>query len=443
MTSTATNMLLDELRWRGLLYQHTEGVAALLQRGAAAGYVGFDPTAASLHVGHIVPIMGLVHLQRAGHRPIALVGGGTGLIGDPSGKAAERVLLSVEQVDDNVRSIRAQLGHFLEFDEDARGGGGGRGSETGAILVDNAEWLRSMRTIEFMRDVGKHFTVNYMLQKESVRARLETGISFTEFGYMLLQAYDFLELHRRYGAMLQIGGSDQWGNMTAGIELIRRTEGAEAQSVTLPLVTTASGTKFGKTEAGAVWLDPELTSPYEFYQFWLNVDDRDAGRYLRYFTLLGREEIEALDEATAERPERREAQQALARDMTARLHGADAMNAAVEVSGFLFGDLEPSALSPRALELLRAEAPYVEVPESQVADGQGQGFDVLRLLVAAGLAASNGAARRLLEQGGVSMNKRRLGTQERFVAPENTLLSGGHIILGKGRRDYAIVRLVR
>ena len=337
MTSTATNMLLDELRWRGLLYQHTEGVAALLQRGAAAGYVGFDPTAASLHVGHIVPIMGLVHLQRAGHRPIALVGGGTGLIGDPSGKAAERVLLSVEQVDDNVRSIRAQLGHFLEFDEDARGGGGGRGSETGAILVDNAEWLRSMRTIEFMRDVGKHFTVNYMLQKESVRARLETGISFTEFGYMLLQAYDFLELHRRYGAMLQIGGSDQWGNMTAGIELIRRTEGTEAQSVTLPLVTTASGTKFGKTEAGAVWLDPELTSPYEFYQFWLNVDDRDAGRYLRYFTLLGREEIEALDEATAERPERREAQQALARDMTARLHGADAMNAAVEVSGFLFG----------------------------------------------------------------------------------------------------------
>ena len=435
MTSTATQTLLDELRWRGLLYQHTEGVAALLQRGTVTGYVGFDPTASSLHVGHIVPIMGLVHLQRAGHRPIALVGGGTGLIGDPSGKAAERSLLSVAQVDANVRSIRAQLGRFLEFDA------AGQQSETGAILADNAEWLRSMRTIEFMRDVGKHFTVNYMLQKESVKARLDSGISFTEFGYMLLQAYDFLELHRRHDAMLQLGGSDQWGNMTAGIELIRRTTGAEAQCVTLPLATTASGAKFGKTEAGAVWLDPELTSPYAFYQFWLNVDDRDAGRYLRYFTLFSKDEIEGLDQATSEHPERREAQQALARDMTARLHGPDAMNAAVEVSGFLFGDLEPAALSPRALELLRAEAPYVELAETQVADGQG--LDVLKLLVAAGLAPSNGAARRLLEQGGVSVNKRRLGAQERFVAADAVLLSSGHVILGKGRRDYALVRIVR
>ena len=430
-------MLLDELQWRGLLYQHTEGVAALLHRGTAAGYVGFDPTARSLHVGHLVPIMGLVHLQRSGHRPIALVGGGTGLIGDPSGKASERSLLSVEQVDDNVRSIRAQLGRFLEFDE------GASVSATGAILADNAEWLRSLRTIEFMRDVGKHFTVNYMLQKESVKTRLETGISFTEFGYMLLQAYDFLELHRRYGVMLQLGGSDQWGNITAGIELIRRTDGAEAQGVTMPLVTTASGAKFGKTEAGAVWLDPELTSPYEFYQFWLNVDDRDAGRYLRYFTLLPREEIEALDETTAQRPEAREAQQALARDMTARVHGSDAMGAAVEVSGFFFGDVQPGALSPRALELLTAEAPYNEAPESAIVDAQGQGYDVLKMLVAAGLAVSNGAARRLLEQGGVSVNKRRLGAQERYVTPERVLLAGGHVILGKGRRDFAVLRVVR
>jgi tyrosyl-tRNA synthetase len=294
-----------------------------------------------------------------------------------------------------------------------------------------------------MRDVGKHFTVNYMLQKESVKSRLESGISFTEFGYMLMQAYDFLELHRRYGAMLQMGGSDQWGNITAGIELIRRTEGAEAQGATLPLVTTASGAKFGKTEAGAIWLDPERTSPYRFYQFWLNIDDRDAGRYLRYFTLLPREEVEGLDTATAERPEQREAQQAMAREMTARVHGESALRAAVEVSGFLFGALEPSKLSASALEVLSAEAPFVEVKQSEVSDSQGQGTDVLKLLVAAGLAASNGAARRLLEQGALSVNKRKLGGQERVLDPSSVLLAGGYVILGKGRREYAVVRVIR
>jgi len=428
----ATHTLLDELRWRGLLHQHTDGVEPLLQRGVASGYVGFDPTAASLHVGHLVPIMGLVHLQRMGHRSIALVGGGTGLIGDPSGRASERALLSVEQVEENVRGIRAQLERFLEFDVSQNG--------TGAILVDNAEWLSSLRTIEFMRDVGKHFTVNYMLQKESVKSRLDSGISFTEFGYMLLQAYDFLELHRRYGATLQLGGSDQWGNITAGIELIRRTQGAEAEAVTLPLVTTASGTKFGKSESGAVWLDPTLTSPYKFYQFWLNIDDRDVGRYLRYFTLLAREEIEALDEATSERPERREAQQALARDLTERLHGADALRAAAEASNFLFGNLEPSALSAEALVVLSAEAPFAEVSAADVRDTQG--FDVLKLLVAVRLAPSNGAARRLLEQGGISVNKRKLTAQERYLDPSSVLLPGSYVILGKGKREFAIVRVM-
>jgi tyrosyl-tRNA synthetase len=276
-----------------------------------------------------------------------------------------------------------------------------------------------------------------------VKSRLESGISFTEFGYMLMQAYDFLELHRRYGAMLQMGGSDQWGNITAGIELIRRTEGAEAQGATLPLVTTASGAKFGKTEAGAIWLDPERTSPYRFYQFWLNIDDRDAGRYLRYFTLLPREEVEGLDAATAERPERREAQQAVARELTARVHGESALRAAVEVSGFLFGGLEPSRLSAPALELLSTEAPFVEVKQSEVSDSQGEGIDVLKLVVAAGLAASNAAARRLLEQGAVSVNKRKLGGQERVVDPSSVLLAGGYVILGKGRREYAVVRVVR
>ena len=431
---TMTHTLLDELRWRGLLYQHTEGVAALLQRGVASGYVGFDPTAASLHVGNLVPIMALVHLQRSGHRPIALVGGGTGMIGDPSGRATERALLTVEQVDANVRGIRAQLERFLNFDDSSSNG-------TAAILVDNGEWLRSLRTVEFMRDVGKHFTVNIMLQKESVKSRLDGGISYTEFSYMLLQAYDFLELQRRYGALLQLGGSDQWGNITAGIELIRRTDGAEAHAVTLPLVTTASGAKFGKSEAGAVWLDSSLTSPYEFYQFWLNVDDRDVGRYLRYFTLLGRDEIESLDQATESRPERREAQQTLAKDLTSRVHGDDALGAALEVTGFLFGGLEPSSLSPAALEVLSAEAPFVEVKEADMSDG-AQGFDVLKLLVASGLAASNGAARRLLEQGGVSVNKRKLGAQDRYV-DASALLYGSYLILGKGKRDYAVARVLR
>ena len=434
--ATMTHTLLDELRWRGLLYQHTDGVAAALQRGVVSGYVGFDPTASSLHVGSLLPIMALVHLQRSGHRPIALVGGGTGLIGDPSGKASERTLLSPEQVRENVRGIRAQLERFLEFGDAGHNG-------TGAILVDNAEWLQSLRTIEFMRDVGKHFTVNYMLQKESVKARLDVGISFTEFSYMLLQAYDFLELNRRYGATLQMGGSDQWGNITAGIELIRRTEGADAEALTLPLVTTSSGAKFGKSEAGAVWLDPERTSPYKFYQFWLNIEDRDVGRYLRFFTLLPREEVEALDETTADHPERREAQQALARAMTERVHGEAALRAAIEVSGFLFGGLEPAALSASALEVLSAEAPFVEVKESDVSDGQGGGLDVLKLLVAAGLAASNGAARRLLEQGGVSVNKRKLSAQERVLDPASVLLEGGYVVLGKGRRDYAVVRVIR
>jgi tyrosyl-tRNA synthetase len=436
MDTTTTHTLLDELRWRGLLYQHTEGAAARLQQGVVSGYVGFDPTASSLHVGNLVPIMALVHLQRAGHRPIALVGGGTGMIGDPSGRQTERSLLTVEQVDENVRGIRAQLSHFLEFDDAGSNG-------TGAILLDNGEWLRTLRTIEFMRDVGKHFTVNYMLQKESVKARMDDGISFTEFSYMLLQAYDFLELYRRYGATLQMGGSDQWGNITAGIELIRRTEGAEAHAVTLPLVTTSSGSKFGKSEAGAVWLDAERTSPYKFYQFWLNVDDRDVGRYLRYFTLLGRDEIEGLERATSKQPERREAQQALARDMTTRLHGESALRAAVEVSGFLFGALEPRQLSDAALMSLSAEAPFVEVREPEVQDAKGQGLDTLKLLVAARLAPSNGAARRLLEQGGISVNKRKLGAQERAVDASSVLLNGGHVIIGKGKRDYVVVRVIR
>ena len=417
--------------WRELLYQHTDGLADLLHEGVVAGYVGFDPTATSLHVGNLLPIMLLVHLQHAGHRPVALAGGGTGLIGDPSGRKSERALMTTEDVAANTRAIAKQLERFLDFSGDRS-----------ARLVDNAEWLTKLGAIEFMRDVGKHFTVNYMLQKESVSARMDEGISYTEFSYMLLQSYDYLELFRRYGVRLQMGGSDQWGNITAGIELIRRTDGGTAHALTAPLVTTASGAKFGKSEGNAVWLDPKQTSPYAFYQFWMHVDDRDVGRYLRYFTLMPRADVAALDVVTQEQPEKREAQQLLARDVTARVHGEEGLRAAEEVTGFYFGGREPTSLSSEAFEILRTESPFADVDVSEVSsDGDASRLDVIKMLVRSGLADSNGAARRLLQQGGVSVNKRKLGSEERAVAASDALLAGRHIIVGKGKRDYALLRV--
>jgi tyrosyl-tRNA synthetase len=419
------NSLLAELTWRGLLYQHTEPLDVALGAGVVTGYCGFDPTAPSLHVGNLVPVMGLTHLQRAGHRPVVLIGGGTGMIGDPSGKTAERQLNTPETVEANSRAIQRQLERFLEF-----------GEPHGAIMRDNAEWLLEMKAVEFMRDVGKHFTVSYMMQKESVRARMEEGgISYTEFSYMLLQAKDFQELYRRVGCTLQIGGSDQWGNITAGIELLRRVEGVEGHAMTMPLVTTAAGTKFGKTEAGAVWLDPKLTSPYRFYQFWVNVDDRDASRFLRFFTLLRREEIEALERELEAHPERRAAQQALARDVTTRVHGEGAARAAADVSALLFGRGEASSLSAEALDTLRDEVPFVEIPALP-----SEGIDAIDLFVAAKLAPSKGAAKRLLEQGGLSVNGKKLSGEERVVRSE-AMLVGRHLLLRKGARDYVLVRV--
>ena len=426
-----TGGVLDELRWRGLVYQHTDGVPDALAAGALSAYIGFDPTGSSLHVGSLVPIMVLVHLQRHGHRPVALVGGGTGMIGDPSGKTSERQLLTTEQVAENARGIHAQLERFLEFT-----------GPSAARMRDNAAWLTPLHLVDFLRDVGKHFTVNYMLQKESVRSRMDAGISFTEFTYMLLQAYDFLELRRRDGVTLQLGGSDQWGNITAGIELIRRVDAADAHALTMPLVTTSSGAKFGKTEAGAVWLDAERTSPYAFYQFWLGTEDADVGRYLRYYTLLARAEIESLDAETAAAPEKRTAQQALARDVTRRVHGEGALAAAEQVSTFFFGSLEATALSDDALGLLRAEAPFAEVTRDALAsEADPSRFDAFKLLVASGLAASNGAAKRLLEQGGVSVNKRKLAAADRHIPASDVLLRGGHVVVGKGKRDYALLRV--
>jgi tyrosyl-tRNA synthetase len=412
------NSLLDELSWRGMVYQHTDGLADALATASLSAYAGFDPTASSLHVGHLVPVMGLAHLQRAGHSPIALVGGGTGLIGDPSGKSAERQLLSAEEIEANSRSIEKQLERFLDFS-----------GPRAARMRDNAAWLRPLRAVDFMRDVGKHFTINYMLAKDSVQSRIEGGISFTEFSYMLLQAYDFLELHRREGVTLQIGGSDQWGNITAGLELIRRVEGVTAHALTMPLVTTASGTKFGKTEAGAVWLDPARTSPYKLYQYWINVDDRDVGKYLRLFTLMSREEIEALDKLVAAAPEKREAQQSLARDVTARIHGDAAARVAEEGSRVLFGKGDPGSLSEQVLEALSSEIPFAELTPAP---------GLLDALVSLKLVPSKGAARRLVEQGGVNVNGQRAAVDTALNGA--TALHGKYFLIRKGARDFGLLK---
>jgi len=412
------NSLLDELSWRGMIYQQTDGLADALATSEISAYVGFDPTASSLHIGNLVPVMGLAHLQRAGHRPVGLVGGGTGLIGDPSGRTSERQLLSEEEIERNTRAIEKQLSHFLDFS-----------GANAARMRDNAAWLRPLKAVEFMRDVGKHFTVNYMLAKESVQSRIEGGISFTEFSYMLLQAYDYLELFRREGVTLQMGGSDQWGNITAGMELIRRVEGKTAHALTLPLVTTASGSKFGKTEAGAVWLDPARTSPYKFYQYWINVDDRDAGKYLRLFTLMSQGEIEELEKSIATAPEKREAQQALARDVTARVHDADAARVAEEVSRVLFGKADPSTLTEPVLRALSDEVPFAEMNETP---------GLLDALVTLKLAASKGAARRVVEQGGVYLNGQRAAVSTTLA--ETQPLAGGYHLLRKGARDYGLIR---
>ena len=417
----AKNSFLDELSWRGMVYQHTDGLADALATGEVSAYVGFDPTASSLHLGHLVPVMGLAHLQRAGHRPIALVGGGTGMIGDPSGKTSERPLASVEEIEANSRAIEKQLERFLDFT-----------GPKAARMRDNAAWLRPLKAVEFMRDVGKHFTINYMLAKDSVQSRIEGGISFTEFSYMLLQAYDFLELNRREGVTLQMGGSDQWGNITAGLELIRRVEGKTAHALTMPLVTTASGSKFGKTEAGAVWLDPARTSPYKFYQYWINVDDRDAGKYLRLFTLLSRPEIEALDKLMETAPEKREAQQALAREVTARVHGEEAARVAEEVSGVLFGKADPATLSEPVLRALSEEVPFAESREVP---------GLLDVLVTLKLAASKSAAKRLVDQGGVYLNGQRVNPETDLATAKP--LAGGYHLLRKGAREYGLVRVDR
>lgn len=416
---------LAELAWRELLFQSTDGLADAFRSGTVSAYCGFDPTADSLHIGSLVPIMGLVHLQRAGHRPIALVGGGTGMIGDPSGRSSERTLLDLATIEANAEGIRGQLARFLDFGD----------GPNDAKLVNNVDWLGKLSLMEFLRDTGKHFSVNYMLAKDSVSARMDGGISFTEFSYMLLQAHDFLELHKREGVTLQIGGSDQWGNITAGLKLIGSSAGATAHAMTMPLVTNADGSKFGKSAGASVWLDAARTSPYKFYQYWIGADDRDVSKFLRYFTLMSLEEITALDTAVREHPERREAQRALAADVTARVHGADAARVAAEVSTLLFGKGDASLLSEEALKALRDEIPFKTHVESAES---GNALDVLNWVTDLGFAQSRGAAKRLLQQGGLSVNGVKLTESSSAVSREQ-LLRGQYALIKKGARDYGLV----
>jgi tyrosyl-tRNA synthetase len=416
--------LLDELTPRGLIHDQTPGLKDRLAQGPVTGYVGFDPTADSLHVGHLLAVMSLAWLQRCGGTPIVVVGGGTGMVGDPSGKRTERPVLSVEEIDRNVAAIRAQLERFVSFE-----------GANGARVRNNADWLRSMGLMEFLRDVGKHFTVNYMLAKDSVKGRMETGISYTEFTYMLIQAYDFWHLWKTERCELQMGGSDQWGNITAGAELISRKDGASAHGLTFPLLTTASGQKFGKTEGGAVWLDPARTSPYQFFQFWVNADDRDVERLLRYFTFFPLEEIAALMAEHGRDPGKRAPQRRLAEEMTARVHGADTARAVVEATRLLFGGTDLRAAGREVLEVLSRELPVVRLPRAEL-----EGLPVLDALVKAGLASSKGDARRGIAGKGFLVNGETVAAPERALSAAD-VLHGAYVMLQKGKRNHALLVL--
>jgi tyrosyl-tRNA synthetase len=429
VSATRLSALLADLQWRGLVHDMSAGLEArLASNSPIRAYSGFDPTFRSLHVGHLVPIYGLARLQRAGGQPVALVGGATGLIGDPSGRSSERPLLDRATVQANVNAIRHQLARYLDFAPGL----------IQARVVDNLDWLGEVRLLDFLREVGKHFTVPYMLDKESVRARLGGGLSFTEFSYMLLQAADFAHLRRAHGVELQCGGADQWGNITAGLELIRRTTkrpdgGSEpAYGLAYPLLLAPSGTKFGKSEEGEpIWLDATLTSPYRFYQYWLDTDDQDAGLYLRWFTLFERGRIEELEAEHAASPERRLAQRTLARDVTERTHGRGAADRVARVSEILFG-ADPSSADAQTLGDLAAEIPAAPWPE-----GNGP-LDIIAILLAAGAASSRGEARRLVDQGGVQVNGRAVRDVGATFGPQD-LLAGRYLLVRRGKRDQRIL----
>jgi len=421
--------LLAELEWRGLVHQVTDpALARLLDERTVTAYGGFDPTSDSLTIGNLMLIVSLMRVQRAGHRPIALAGGGTGMIGDPSGRTDERQLLTPDVLAANLEAIRAQLSRFLDFGADA--------GEARAELLDNGQWLGTVGLLEFLRDVGKHFTVNAMVAKDSVRARFaerDRGISFTEFSYMLLQAYDFWYLHTHHGCDLQLGGSDQWGNITAGIDLIRRRNQTTAYGLTFPLVTRADGVKFGKSEGVNIWLDPARTSPYALYQFLVRTEDTMVGTYLRYFTFRTGEEIAALDEATRSHPERRDAQRALAADVVTLVHGAGERERAERASAALFTD-DIAGLDESTLLAVMADAPSSELSRAAL---EGDGIEVIELLVRTGLEASRGSARGMVAQGGIYLNNQRVGAADERVGRRH-LLHDRYLVLRRGRAVHVV-----
>ncbi|MEU0081708.1 tyrosine--tRNA ligase [Micromonospora tulbaghiae] len=413
--------LTEDLLWRGLIQDSTglDELRELLDGGSTTFYVGFDPTAPSLHIGNLMQVVMARRLQQAGHRPLLLVGGATGQIGDPK-ESAERTLNPPEVIAGWVERIREQLSPFVTYS-----------GENAAQLVNNLDWTGEMSVVEFLRDVGKHFPVNKMLAREVVRARLETGISYTEFSYQLLQANDYFELHRRHGCRLQYGGSDQWGNITAGVDYIRRRGAGPVEAFTTPLVTKADGTKFGKSETGTVWLDPQMTSPYAFYQFWVNADDRDVSRYLRYFSFRSREELEELEKATAERPQARLAQRALAEELTTLVHGEREMAQAVAASQALFGRGSLDELAPETLRAALTEAGLVHLDELP---------DVAGLLKESGLVPSMKEARRVIAEGGAYVNNTRITEVDATVSADD-LLHGRYLVLRRGKRSFAGVEL--
>jgi tyrosyl-tRNA synthetase len=430
---TLMSGLFADLTWRGLVHQVTdsEALPKLLDGDSLVAYIGFDPTADSLHVGHLQQVCLLRRLQQAGHTAIALVGGGTGMIGDPGGKTDERVLLTPEQLEHNQAGVHAQLQRFLDFQATDAG-------HRAAILEDNARWLGEARLLDFLRDVGKLFSVNEMVRKDSVRLRLEgreQGISFTEFSYMLLQAWDFLQLYERYGCRLQLGGSDQWGNITEGVDLIRRRREVQAFGLTSPLITKADGTKFGKTESGAVWLDATRTSPYEFFQFWIRTADAEIGRYLRAFSFLDRSAIEALDEATATHPERRQAQRALARELTTMVHGEAETARAERAAEVLFTE-EVATLDEATLAAALADAPSSPVAADELDGLDGRQLLLSDALVRSGLAASKSDARRQVQGGGVYVNNRRQAEDRLIGRPD--VIGGRFLILRRGRTQHLL-----
>ena len=419
----------DELKWRGMIYDQIDGVEKLLKEKKVTLYNGFDPTADSLHVGHMVPLIALARFQRFGHNVLALAGGGTCMIGDPSGRSSERNLLTRDEVAHNVECIKAQLAHFLDFEV----------KSNPAKIVNNMDWLGQLNMIDFLRDTGKHFTINAMLAKDSVKNRMdrESGLSFTEFSYMLLQSYDYYHLHTEMGCELQCGGSDQWGNITAGAELIRRRTGDSVYGLTYPLIKKSDGTKFGKTASGAVWLDPKRTSPYKFYQFWLNADDADVIHYLKFYTFFSEEEIAALDQETKDHPENRAAQKTLAKELTLMMHGQTALDKAVQASQALFGG-DITGLSAADIADVFSEVPASDMSADRFG---GDGMNVVDVLVESGFLKSKGEARRGIQEGGVYVNNRRV-TDAAMNVTISDFIEGKYLILRRGKKNYSMVKAI-